>query len=122
MTRTRSIWIKSLVAGLLTGVGTLYFVGHEALVSVGLGVGIATINFWLLERLVTGLVDRNRIRRRQLLIIFLSKAALLFGVLGYVVLKVPIQAGPFLLGLSCIVMGIVLEGITGLFSSREILD
>ncbi len=87
---------------------------RTATLSVAIGIAIAVANFWLLERLVTGLINREETSSKRLLLIFIAKAAVLFGVLGYVVLKVPIVVVPFLVGLSCIVIGIVLEGIWGL--------
>ena len=119
LTRTRSIWIKSLVIGLLMLVGSLFVVSRVATISIGIGVGIAVANFWLLEQLVVKLLSQKKRSLTRLVLIFLAKVLILFGVIGFVVLKVPIEALPFLLGLSCIVIGIVLEGIMGFFRQPD---
>jgi hypothetical protein len=100
-------------------VGSLFFVDQAATMSVGIGVAIAIANFWLLERLVNALVGKKKINLRRLILIFIAKVAVLFGVLGFVVLKVPLEAFAFLLGLSCIVLGIMIEGVTDLFGGSQ---
>ncbi len=101
---------------------SLFFVNREAAASVLIGVLIALANFWLLERLAIGLLGRKKASTTRLVLMFIAKMAILFGVLAFVVLRVPIQPLYFLLGLSCIVVGIVAEGIIGMFSSQVETD
>jgi hypothetical protein len=122
LTKTRSIWLKSLGVGLLMLIGSLYFGNVEAAFSVAIGMAIAIVNFWLLERLIQKILGGGPKQPKRLILLFVAKVVLLLGVLGFVVLKVPMQAGYFLLGLSCIVGGIILEGLTGLFSTSNIED
>ena len=114
MTSTRSIWIKSLVSGGLLLIGSLVWGSQVAFLSVLVGIGVALANFWLLERLVTGLIHRESRNTKRLFVTFVVKLILVFGVIGFVVLKVPLAMGWLLLGLSCVVAGIVLEGVQGL--------
>jgi hypothetical protein len=119
LTKTKSIWIKSLVAGLLMLVGSLFFTNQAATMSIGIGVAIAVANFWLLERLVKALVSQKEVNSGRVVLIFIVKLLVLFGVLGFVMLKVPVEALAFLFGLSCIVVGIVFEGITSLLFVQQ---
>lgn len=115
LTTTRSIWIKSVASGLIMLVVSGLSASGEAVFSVGIGIAVALLNFWLLERLVSGLLQRQTASIKRLLAAFAAKGLILFGMLGYVVLKVPLEIGYFLLGLSCVVAGIILEGLQGLF-------
>lgn len=115
MTTTRSIWIKSLVSGLIMLVVSWLGASGQAAVSVLVGIVVALLNFWLLERLVSGILHRQTAGFKRLLPAFAAKGLILFGLLGFVVLKVPLEMGYFLLGLSCVVAGIILEGFQGLF-------
>lgn len=122
MTKTRSIWLKSLGVGLLALVGSLFFLSVEAAISVSIGIAIALVNFWLLERLVKGLVSQEVKKPLRLVLIFVLKVGFIFGALSIVILKMSIETVPFLLGLSCVVGGILLEGISGLFSTQNLTD
>ena len=115
MTTTRSIWIKSLVSGLLILLGSVIWASPRAGISVAVGILLALANFWLLERLVSGILNRQATSSKRLLLTFATKILILFGLIGLVVLKMPLDMAFFLLGLSCVVAGIVLEGLQGLF-------
>ncbi len=119
MTRTGSIWKKSLVAGACAVAGSWVFFSQTAAVSALLGVVIAIANFWLLERLVSGFASKQKVSPAKLLVIFLCKALVMFGAIGFVVMKLSIEAVPFLIGLSCLVIGITLDGLLGALKSRD---
>jgi len=119
MTKTGSIWVQSLLVGLLSLVGVMVFLSIKAGVSVGIGMALALTNFWLLERLVKEVVKAGSPNKRRLIAMIVAKGIVFFGILGFVVMKVPIEAGPLLLGLSCVVGGIVLEGIKNIFVGQS---
>lgn len=100
-------------------IGSLFFASLVAAMNVLMGVAIALTNFWLLEQLVKRMASQKKKSFIRLILIFIAKLAVLFGVIGFVVLKVPIQVIPFLLGLSAVVMGIVLQGIMDLLFSQQ---
>jgi hypothetical protein len=117
LTKTRPIWIKILLSAIVMNIMALVAY-PPMMISVLSGSLIALANFWLLERLVGGLIGRadgRAVNMGKMLLTFVAKLAIILGVLALVMMQTPIEIIPFLIGLSCVFVGIVFEGVTGLF-------
>jgi hypothetical protein len=96
--------------------GSLYFLSFRITGSLLLGGAIAAGNFRLLCRVVEGLIARQKGEKKgSIYPLILLKFLVLLGVIGLVVVKFPIHAFAFLIGLSSIVLAIVSEGFYARF-------
>ncbi len=81
------------------------------------GIVFGTLNFWLLYRIVRGMVASETVSKRKTAFYFLAKMTLLFVTIGLILWKGYVSLLPFLGGYTVsLIAGIVL----GLFKNKEV--
>ena len=79
-----------------------------------LGFAFGAINFWLLTRIVTGLIHSETTSRLKIVFYFFGKMTFLFGTIGLILWKVHVSPLPFLGGFTLsLVLGITVALIKG---------
>ncbi len=107
----RGIEKRHLAIGFLLILASLYYQSLAITLSVGAGVAFNVINFRLLSRLVLALLSKEAEAKKGIALRLLVKYGVLGIVLGILILKTPIHAFSFLVGLSALVLAIVSEAI-----------
>jgi len=107
----RGIEKRHLAIGFLLILASLYYQSLPITLSVGAGVLFNLINFRLLSRLVLALLSKEAEAKKGIALRLLVKYGGLGIVLGGLILKTPLHAFSFLVGLSALVLAIVSEAI-----------
>ncbi len=80
------------------------------------GIVFGGLNFWLLTRIIAGLIHSEKVKRWQTALFFFGKITLLFLTIGLILWKGYVTPLPFLGGFTVsLVMGILLS----LWKGRE---
>lgn len=89
-----------------------------AVVGLLLGGGVVLVNFMFLERLVSRILEGRKKAPSPLQIVVLAFRVVLLGLLLYGIFALPgIRPIPVALGLSVLVLAVVIESLSGLFSA-----
>lgn len=111
----RGIEKRHIYVGVFMVLASIYFKSLPITLSVLVGVVFNLINFRLLTRLVVALLSKESEPKKGIALRLLVKYGVLGIVLGVLILKTPLHAFAFLVGLSALVLAIVSEALYASF-------
>lgn len=116
MKEDQLFWIEktTIILAAIFSIGSLYYTSFKLTLSIVLGFLIVQINFWLLRRIVFGLI-RTQPKKAKLLIGLALKYILLFSMLGAAIFYFNLHVIGLLVGISTLVVAIVLLGVKEAF-------
>ena len=97
--------LRTMFAILLIGSVVLFLISltwqsWNVAYSLGLGLLVGGLNFYLLVQLVRILLGQKQVSRHKTIGLFLLKILILFGIIGLILLKGHVSPMPFLIGVS----------------------
>lgn len=101
---------------LVLALGSLFFNQIYLTLSILLGFFLVWANFWLLRKLVAGLLHKN-IGRTRLFLIFIVKYIGLMGLLGGSIIYFDLHLIGLLIGVSSLMVAVVAVSMKRLFAS-----
>jgi len=107
--RAKSIEKRNLYILALFVMVSLAFLSVNITLSVMAGGLITVVNFRILWKGVEGLLQKKQVSQGLLYLGIFIKFILLIGLIGIIVIKLPIHTGAFLIGLSSIVLALISE-------------
>lgn len=104
------------VAGLFIA---LFLYGADFVMVGGFLAGalVGIFNFRFLKKLASRLMDPAHPARSRMGILFLVKIIFLFGIAGFLILGIKLNAVSFAVGFSAVIFGIIYESLKSLFGN-----